>query len=87
MSGTDKFRRAALIGTLISAGASMLILAVDTRECDTIKLEYGVYICAGVHLLTFLMLLSSYMCTRCVVSLGRCMIIFYFAIVGSMVSV
>lgn len=62
----------------------MLLLSVNPRKCDEIKLEYGIYICAAVHLLTFLLLLASYMCPSTVVKLGRCMVMFYFMIVGSM---
>mmetsp|Transcript_35138 Transcript_35138/g.46269 ORF Transcript_35138/g.46269 Transcript_35138/m.46269 type:complete len:194 (+) Transcript_35138:71-652(+) len=85
VSGTDNFRRYAIIGSLIASCASVLLLLLDPRSCDIIKLEYAVYLCSGVHLLTFLLLLSSYLCTKCVNSLGRLMVVFYFMLVGSMV--
>ena len=86
-TGTDKFRRVAIIGTLVCSCISVLLLAVDSRSCDLVPLEYGIYICAGVHLLTFSMLLASYMCPSAVNKVGRCMVIFYFMIVGAMVTV
>ena len=85
VSGTDRFRRVALIGSLVVSAASVLIVLLEPRMCETVRLEYAVYLCSAVHLMTFFLLLSSYLCNKCVMALGRAMVIFYFGIVASMV--
>ena len=87
VSGTDTFRRVTLIGSLIMSAASVLLLLLEPRACDAVKLEYAIYLCSGVHLLTFMLLLSSYLCNKCVVAMGRAMVVFYFGLVASMVYV
>ena len=87
MTGTERFRRIAIIGTLVASCASTLLVLLDPRKCEIVQLEAAVYICAGVHLLTFLLLLASYLSIRCVNALGRLMSIFYFVIVGAMIGV
>ena len=87
ISGTTRFRQVAVIGTLIASIASALLVLLDPRKCELVKLEIAVYICSGVHLITFLLLLASYLSTSCVNSLGHAMSVFYFAIVGCMIAV
>ena len=87
ITGTERFRRTAIIGTLVMSIVSALLVLLDPRKCELVKLEVAVYICAGVHLLTFLLLLASYMSVKCVNALGHIMSIFYFGIVGSMIGV
>ena len=87
VSGTDRFRRVALIGSLIVSVASVLLILLDPRKCEEVKLEYAVYLCSAVHLMTFGLLLASYLCSGCVMACGRMMVFFYFLLVGSMVFV
>ena len=82
--GTDKFRCMAIFGSLIAGTFNLLIKAVDPRSCDQVKLENAIYILFGVHLGTFLILLASYTCPKCIMKLGRGMGIFYFFLVGAM---
>ena len=77
----------ALFGSLISGLFSLLITILDPRECEEIRLTNAIYICFGVHVSTFFLLLLSYMCPKCIVKTGRWMSIFYLMIVAAMVCV
>ena len=48
VSGTEKFRRVALFGSLIFGLCSLLIILSDQRNCDTINLETPTFIVFGV---------------------------------------
>jgi len=87
VGGTDRFRAVVLFGSLIAGLASLLLVLLDPRDCDVIKMRYAVYMLFGAHIFTFLLLLASYLCQACVRALGRVMIICYFLLVGTMVGV
>ena len=48
ITGTEKFRRVALFGSLIFGSVSSVIMMVDTRNCDTIDLNLPLYITFSV---------------------------------------
>lgn len=77
----------ALFGTLIAGLFSLLLQLLDPRTCTESPLETAVYICFGVHCSTFFVLLMSYICTKCFVTLGKLMGLFYFLLVAAMVCV
>ena len=84
---TDRFRQVTIFGTMIAGLTSLLIKALHTRSCPQVRLEIGVYICFAVHLLTFLLLLASFICPKCIQAMGRLVGVFYFFIVGAMIGV
>lgn len=87
VNGTDMFRLVAIFGSLISAALSLFITAIGPRSCQEAPLEIAVLLCAGAHIGTFLLLLASYICPGCLSFIGRLLSIFYFLLVGTMVSV
>ena len=87
VTGTDRFRRVALFGTLIAGVFSLLLKLLEPRKCEQVDLETAVIICFGVHCSTFIVLLFSYLFNKCFIKLGRLMGLFYVAIVGAMIVV
>ena len=66
-----------IFGTLVAGILTLVILVLDPRSCQEVSLENGMYICFGVHIGTFFVLLASYICSKCVMWLGRAMSVFY----------
>ena len=87
VTGTDRFRQVALFGSMIACVLSLLLILMEPRSCEEVKLELGVYLCCGVQVLTFFLILASYLCQGCILKLGRAMVVCYFALVGLMVGV
>ena len=48
ITGTEKFRRVALFGSLIFGSISALIVMSGTRNCETVDLEIPLYITFSV---------------------------------------
>ena len=48
ITGTEKFRRVALFGSLIFGSISALIVMSGTRNCETIDLKIPLYIAFSV---------------------------------------
>ena len=86
VNGTDRFRCVSLFGTLLAGICTLVILVLDPRTCTDVKLENAMYICFGVHIFTFLLLLASYICSDYVIALGRGMSVFYLMQVGGMIA-
>ena len=87
VDGTNMFRLVSIFGSLIAAVLSFLIIAMQPRACDDTSLESAVFICAGAHICTFMLLLANYICPKVLTMMGRFLSIFYVLLVGSMVSV
>ena len=88
VSGTEKFRRVALFGSLIFGLCSLLIILSEQRNCDTINLETPTFIVFGVQLTIFLLLLMHYIhCGGCIRAVGRLFGLYYIFLVGAMIVV
>lgn len=85
--GTDNFRCVTLFGSLIAGICTVLLILLNPRPCEEVKLENAMYICFGVHLFIFALLLTSYICSGCVQLLGRGMGLFYLLIIVGMAGV
>ena len=87
MNGTDNFRCVTLFGSLIAQVCTIVILLLDPRSCDKVKLEIGMYICFGVQALIFLLTLTSYICPGLATCIRYAMPVFYVSIIIGMVGV
>ena len=88
VSGTEKFRRVALFGSLIFGLFSILILLSGSRNCDTTDLKVPLYIVFSVHLTVFLLLLMHYIhLGGCIRAVGRAIGLYYIYLVGAMIAV
>ena len=88
VSGTEKFRRVALFGSLILGLFSVLILLSDHRNCDTSDLRIPLYIVFSIHLTIFLLLLMHYIhLGGCIRAIGKAIGLYYVYLVGAMIAV
>ena len=88
VTGTEKFRRVALFGSLIFGLCSLLIILTNARNCDTINLKIPVYITFSVQLTIFLLLLMHYIhLGGCIKALGPWIGLYYIYLVGAMIAV
>ena len=88
VSGTEKFRRIALFGSLIFGVFSLLILLSGSRNCDTSDLRIPLYIVFSVHLTVFLLLLLHYIhLGACIRAVGKAIGLYYVYLVGAMIVV
>ena len=68
---------------MIAGILTLIILVLDPRSCEQVRLENAMYVCFGVHIFTFFLLLASYICSDLVMKCGRAMGVFYlFQVVG-----
>ena len=96
VAGTESFRRVMVLSSMIFAGISIGILALDPRHCEIadpadssktkeVPLGEGITVCLGVQLFIFFLLLLHYIHCGCLIrKLGRAMGVFYFALVAAM---
>ena len=87
VTDTNRFRSITLFGSLILGISTLILMYLDPRKCDIVKLEMAMYVCAGVHLTTFFVLLLSYLFPKCMNAIGHWMSIFYVSLIGAMIVV
>ena len=88
VTGTERFRRVALFGSLVAGTFSCLILVGDPRTCDTVNLKLPTYITFSVQLTIFLLLLMHYIHLGFVIkACGQAIGLYYVYLVCAMVTV
>ena len=86
VSGMETFRRVTILTTLIASCVSVIIVAINPRECESNdQLRDGVIITFSVQLSIFFLLLLHYINCGCLLrKIGGWLGIFYFAASGLM---
>ena len=88
ITGTEKFRRVALFGSLIFGTVSAIIVVADVRNCETINLEIPMYITFSVQLTIFVLLLMHYIhLGSCIKAMGQAIGLYYVYLVAAMIIV
>ena len=88
VSGTEKFRRVALFGSLVFGVCSLLVILTNSRNCDVVDLKIPTYVVFSVQLTIFLLLLMHYInLGGCIKAVGRLIGLYYIYLVGAMIVV
>ena len=88
ISGTEKFRRVALFGSLIFGAMSAIIMVSNVRNCETIDLKLPTYITFSVQLTIFVLLMMHYIhLGSCIKAMGQAIGLYYVYLVAAMIIV
>lgn len=85
MEGTEKFRRIALVFSIVFSMLTLFILIGENRECEGSNLKVGLWLAFSIQISTFVLLLFHYIGLGFVLrKLGRLLGLYYFYMVGAM---